>query len=233
MTRINQVFHIDDTLASVAFEAINAGLQDNTGVTPGRMDPRSRAFANRSLMFFPDPEASYKHHTQWSWLWDEDGYIAEFHRMMKTMDCDQQETLKQGLHNIFLELHCLPARASARVWRQKNDAIVFTTNPAFHKIDCVGRAGKSQRKVTRARRTTKVIKEKHIFAADLMDFQPFDTDVNLRRKTERQKRREIQKKMTMTRKNKRVPPPPHARISRPFPLDIQEALDNDVAMDID
>ncbi|KAG1795963.1 uncharacterized protein HD556DRAFT_1234984 [Suillus plorans] len=223
---------IDDTLASVAFEAINAGLQDHTGVTPGRMGPRSRAFANRSLIFFPDPEASYKHHTQWSWLWDGDGYIAEFHRMMKTMDCDQQETLKQGLRDIFSELHCLPA-SGARVWTQKNDAIVFSTNPAFYRIDCVGRAGESQRKVTRARRTTKLIKGKRIFAADLMDSQPFDADGNLRRKTERQKRREIQKKMTITRKNKRVPPPPRPRISRPFPLDVQEALDDDVAMDID
>ncbi|KAG1726208.1 hypothetical protein EDB19DRAFT_1914718 [Suillus lakei] len=65
-------------------------------------------------------------------------------------------------------------------------------------------------------RTMKLIKGKHIFVADLMDSQPFDTDGNLRRKTERQKWWELQKKMTMAKKNKRVPPPPRPR--RPFPM---------------
>ncbi|KAG2108245.1 uncharacterized protein F5147DRAFT_652964 [Suillus discolor] len=223
---------IDDTLASVAFEVCNAGLQDNRGVTPGRMSPRSRAFGDRSVMFFPDPEASYRNNTQWSLLWDGDGYITEFHRTIKTMDCYQQATLKQGLRDVFSELHCLPA-SGARVWTQKNNAIVFTTNPAFYRIHCVGRAGESQRKVIKGCHTMKLIKGKRIFAADLMDFQPFDVDENRRRKTERQKCREIQKKMTMTRKNKRVPPPLRPRMSRPFPMDVQEDLEDDVAMDID
>ncbi|KAG2057315.1 hypothetical protein BDR06DRAFT_969503 [Suillus hirtellus] len=223
---------IDNTLASVAFEACNAGLQDNRGVTPGRMGPRSRAFGDRSVLFFPDPEASYQNHTQCSLLWNGDGYIAEFHRMMKTMDCDQQATLRQGLRDIFSEIHCLPA-SGARVWTQKNDAIVFTTNPAFYMIDCIGRAGDPQRNVTKAHRTMKLIKGKCIFAADLMDSQPFDADGNLRRKTERQKCQEIHKKITMTRKHKRVPPPPRPRMSRPFPMDVQEDVEGDVAMDFD
>ncbi|KAG1859385.1 hypothetical protein C8R48DRAFT_774723 [Suillus tomentosus] len=223
---------IDDTLASVAFEACNAGLQDNRGVTPGRMGPRPRAFGDQSVLFFPDPEVSYQNHTQWSLLWNGDGYIAEFHRMMNTMDCNQQAMLRQGLRDIFSEIHCLPV-TGARVWTQKNDAIVFTTNPAFYRIDCVGRAGDCQRKVTKARRTMKLINGKCIFAADLMDSQPFDADGNLRRKTERQKRREIYKKMTMTRKYKRVPPPPRPRMSRPFPMDVQEDVEGNVAMDVD
>ena len=206
---------IDDTLAAVAFEACNSGLHDSTGVTPGRMGPKSRPFLDRCALFFPDPDAAHKDNTQWSGLWEGDGYIAEFHRTMKAMDEDQQQLLKQGLCEVFSDLHCLPA-SGARVWTQKNDAIVFTTNPIFYKIDCIGRGGESQKRAPRARRTMKLIKGKRIFAADLMDSQPFDTDGNLRRKTERQKRRELQKKVTMAKKNKRVPPPPRPR--RPFPM---------------
>ncbi|KAG2351120.1 hypothetical protein BDR07DRAFT_1502559 [Suillus spraguei] len=187
---------IDDTLAAVAFEACNAGLHDNTGVTPG-------------------------HKAQWSVLWDGDGYIAEFHRLMQSRDEDQQALLKQCLCEVFSDLHCLPA-SGARVWTQKNDAIVFITNPAFYRIDCIGRGGESRRRAPRARRMMKLTKGKHIFAADLMDLQPFDIDGNLRRKTERQKRREIRKKMTMAKKNMRVPPPPHPRKPRPFPMGIVE-----------
>jgi hypothetical protein len=208
---------IDDTLAAVAFEACNAGLHDSTGVTPGRMGPKSRPFLDRCSLFFPDPDACHKDNTQWSGLWEGDGYIAEFHKMMKGMDEDQQELLKQGLREVFSHLHCLPA-SGARVWTQKNHAIVFMTNPTFYKIDCIGRGGETQKRAPRARRTMKLIKAKRIFAADLMDSQPFDTDGNLRRKTERQKRREIHKKMTMAKKNKRVPPPLRPHKSRPFPM---------------
>ncbi|KAG1760492.1 hypothetical protein EV702DRAFT_985523 [Suillus placidus] len=206
---------VDDTLAAVAFEACNSGLQDHTGVTAGRLGPRSRRFGDRSTLFFPDPDASYKDNTQWSTLWEGDGYIAEFHRTIQTMDEDQRASLKQGLSEVFSEVHCLPASGS-RVWTQKNDAIVFITNPTFYRIDCIGRGGDRQQRAIRAHRTMKLIKGKRIFAADLMDSQPFNTDGNLRRKTERQKRRELQKKMTMAKKNKRVPPPPRPR--RPFPM---------------
>ncbi|KAG1791286.1 uncharacterized protein BJ212DRAFT_1252101, partial [Suillus subaureus] len=139
---------IDDTLAAVAFEACNAGLHDHMGVTPGRMGPKSRAFVNRCSIFFPDPDASHKDNAQWSVLWEGDGYIAEFHRTMKTMDEDQQELLKQGLCKVFSDIHCLPASGS-RVWTQKNNSIVFMTNPAFYRIDCVGRSGESQRRAPR------------------------------------------------------------------------------------
>ncbi|KAG1832549.1 hypothetical protein DFJ58DRAFT_736334 [Suillus subalutaceus] len=217
---------IDDTLSAVAFEACNAGLHDSTGVTPGRMGPKSRTFADRCSLFFPDPDASHKNNTQWSTLWEGDGYIAEFHKIMKAMAEDQQKLLKKGLHEVFSDLHCLPA-SSQRVWIQRNDAILFTTNPAFYRIDCVGRGAESQRKAPRARRAMKLIKGRRIFAADLMDSQPFDTDGNVRRKTARQKRREIQKKMTMAKRNKRVPPPPRPRKSRPFPMDIGESVERD------
>ncbi|KAG1789662.1 uncharacterized protein HD556DRAFT_1243502, partial [Suillus plorans] len=223
---------IDDTLASVAFEACNAGLHDHTGVTPGRLGPKSRAFVDRCSLFFPDPDAPHKSNAQWCLLWEGDGYIAEFHRTMKTLDGDQQESLKQGLRDVFSELHCLPA-SGARVWIQKKDAIVFITNPAFYRIDRIGRGGESQRRAPRARRTMKVIKGKRIFAADLMDSQPFDTDGNLRRKTERQKRREIHKKMTMEKRNKRVPPPPRPRKSRPFPMGESAHVATDDEMDVD
>ncbi|KAG1843312.1 hypothetical protein DFJ58DRAFT_854529 [Suillus subalutaceus] len=223
---------IDDTLSAVAFEACNAGLHDSTGVTPGRMGPKSRTFADRCSLFFPDPDASHKNNTQWSTLWEGDGYIAEFHKIMKAMAEDQQKLLKKGLHEVFSDLHCLPA-SSQRVWIQRNDAILFTTNPAFYRIDCVGRGAESQRKAPRARRAMKLIKGRRIFAADLMDSQPFDTDGNVRRKTARQKRREIQKKMTMAKRNKRVPPPPRPRKSRPFPMDIGESVERDDEMDVD
>ncbi|KAG2029292.1 hypothetical protein BDR03DRAFT_840144, partial [Suillus americanus] len=196
---------IDDTLAAVAFEACNAGLHDGTGVTPGCMGPKSRPFLDWCTLFFPDPDAAHKDNTQWSGLWEGDGYIAEFHRIMKAMDEDQQELLKHGLCEVFSDLHCLPV-SGAKVWTQKNGAILFTTNPTFYKIDCIGRGGESQKRAPRARRMMKLIKGKRIFAADLMDSQPFDADGNLRRKTEKQKRREIQRKMTMAKKNKRVPP---------------------------
>ncbi|KAG1729380.1 hypothetical protein EDB19DRAFT_1577854, partial [Suillus lakei] len=196
---------IDDTLATVAFKACNAGLHDHTGVTPGRMGPRSRTFVDRCSLFFLDPDASYKDNTQWSALWEGDGYIAEFHRVTQMMDDDQQALLKQGLSEIFSEIHCLPA-SGTRVWTQRNNAVVFMTNPAFYRIDCIGKGGESQKRVTRARCTTKLIKGKRIFAADLMDSQPFDADGNLRRKMERQKCREIHKKMTLAKKHQRVPP---------------------------
>jgi hypothetical protein len=206
---------IDDTLAAVAFEACNAGLQDGTGVAPGIMGPKSRPFLDRCTLFFPEPDAPHKDNPQWSALWEGDGYIADFHRTVEAMDGDQEELLKQGLREIFSELHCLPA-SSARVWTQKNDAIVFTTNPTFYKIHCIGRGSDSQKRAPRARRTMKLIKGKRIFAADLMETQPFDADGNLRRKTEKQKRRELRVKMSMAKKNKRVPPPPRPR--RPFPM---------------
>jgi hypothetical protein len=151
---------------------------------------------------------------------------------MKTLDGVQQASLKQGLCDIFSDLHCLPA-SGARVWVQKKDAIVFITNPAFYRIDRVGRGGESHRRAPRARRTMKVIKGKRIFAADLMDSQPFDADGNLRRKTERQKRREIHKKMTMAKKNKRVPPPPRHRRCRPFPMDELKHVTTDDEMHVD
>ncbi|KAG1718941.1 uncharacterized protein EDB91DRAFT_1066083, partial [Suillus paluster] len=217
---------VDDTLAAVTFEASNAGLHDHTGVTPGRMGPRSRAFVDRCSLFFPDPDAPHKNNTQWSTLWEGDGYIAEFHRITATMGEDQRTLLKQGLTEIFSDIHCLPA-SGTRVWTQRNDAIVFMTNPAFYKIDCIGRGGNSQKRATRARRTTKLIKGKRVFAADLMDSHPFDTDGNLRRKTERQKRREFQKKMTLAKRNKRVPPPPRPHKCRPFPMAGDEEMDVD------
>jgi hypothetical protein len=231
---------IDDTLASVTFEACNAGLHDHTGITPGHMGPKSRAFVDRCFLFFPDAEASNKGKAQWSMLWDADGYIAEFHRMMKTRDDDQQASLKQGLCDVFSHLHCLPA-SGARVWTQKKDTIVFITNPAFYRIDCIGRGVESCRKAPKARHMMKLIKGKHIFAADLMDSQPFDSDGNLRRKTERQKHREFNRKMTMAKKNKRVPPPPRSSKARPFPMvmeqiveeDGDEAIDVDEEMDVD
>ncbi|KAG1762332.1 hypothetical protein EV702DRAFT_1228544 [Suillus placidus] len=223
---------IDDTLASVRFEACNFGLHDRTGVTPGRMGPKSKAFVDRCSLFFPDPDTPHRDNDQWSTLWEEDGYIAEFHRMMKMMNEDQQELLKQGLCQVFSDLHCLPV-SGARVWVQRNDAIVFATNPAFYRIDSVGKGSESQKRAPRARRTVKVTKGKRIFAADLMDSQPFDTDGNLRRKTERQKRREIHKKMTMAKRNKRAPPPPRSRKSRPFPINIGDTAQRDEAMDVD
>ncbi|KAG2045498.1 hypothetical protein BDR06DRAFT_1015590 [Suillus hirtellus] len=223
---------IDDTLASVAFEACNAGLHDNTGVTPGRLGPQSRAFADRCSLFFPEPDACHKRNDQWSELWEGHGYIGEFHRMMKTLDEDQQASLKQGLRDVFSELHCLPA-SGARVWIQKKDAIVFITNPVFYRVDRIGRGGESQRRAPRARCTMKVIKGKRIFAADLMESQPFDTNGNLRRKTDRQKRREIHKKMTMAKRNKRIPPPPCPRKSRPFPMGGSAHVARDDEMDVD
>ncbi|KAG2352383.1 hypothetical protein BDR07DRAFT_1498420 [Suillus spraguei] len=214
---------VDDTLAAVTFEACNAGLHDRTGITPGRMGPRSKAFADRCSLFFPDAGASNKDKAQWSVLWDADGYIAEFHRMMKTRDEDQQALLKQGLCDVFSHLHCLPA------------------STARNRLYWEG--AESYRRAPKARHAMKLIKGKCIFAADLMDSQPFDSDGNLRRRTERQKCREFNRKMTMAKKNKRVSPPPHPCKARPFPMDvivgedeqmdIDDAMEGDETMDID
>jgi hypothetical protein len=80
----------------------------------------------------------------------------------------------------------------------------------------------------------KLIKGKCIFAADLMGSQLFDSDGNLRRKTERQKCREFNRKMTMAKKNKRVPSPPSPSKARPFPMVMEQIVeeDRDEAMDI-
>jgi hypothetical protein len=153
-----------------------------------------------------NPDAAHKDNTQWSVLWEGNGYIVEFHRTMKTMDENQQELLKQGLHKVFLDLHCLPA-SDTRVWTQKNDAIIFMTNPTFYKIDCIERGGESQKRAPRACCTMKLIKGKHIFAADLMDSQPFNANGNLQRKTEKQKQQELQRKTTMAKKKE--PSLPH------------------------
>ncbi|KAG2029786.1 hypothetical protein BDR03DRAFT_975545, partial [Suillus americanus] len=48
---------ITDTLAAATFDACNIRLQDHTGVTPGRMGPRSKSFAHRLSIFFPSPES--------------------------------------------------------------------------------------------------------------------------------------------------------------------------------
>ncbi|KAG2116293.1 hypothetical protein DEU56DRAFT_761564 [Suillus clintonianus] len=196
---------IDDTLAAVAFEACNAGLNDSTGVTPGRMGPKSRPFLDRCTLFFPDPDAAHKDNTQWSGLWEGDGYIAEFHRTMKAMDEDQQQLLKQGLRE----------RSKSVDAKERSNRVHDQSHILQDRLYWKGEA-RVQKRAPKARRTMKLIKGKRIFAADLMDSQPFDTDGNLRRKTERQKRRELQKQMTMAKKNKRVPPPPRPR--RPFPI---------------
>jgi hypothetical protein len=187
------------------------------------MGPRSRLFANRCSIFFPHSNAPHKDNDPWSALRIRDGYIAEFHRMMEKMDENQQTSLQEGLCEVFSYLHCLPA-SGTRVWIQRNDAAVFMTNPAFYRIQCIGKGEAGQNKVRRTCRTRKLIKGKRIFTADLMDSTLFDTDGNLRRKTDRQKRREVQKKMSAARKNYRIPPPPRTRKLRPFPMSTEKTI---------
>ncbi|OJA19376.1 hypothetical protein AZE42_13685 [Rhizopogon vesiculosus] len=110
---------VDDTLAAVAFDACNSGLHDNTGITPGRMGPRSRLFANRCSIFFPHSNAPHKDNDPWSALRIRDGYIAEFHRMMEKMDENQQTSLQEGLCEVFSYLHCLPASGSNALEKEK------------------------------------------------------------------------------------------------------------------
>ncbi|OJA20364.1 hypothetical protein AZE42_07317 [Rhizopogon vesiculosus] len=110
---------VDDTLAAVAFDACNSGLHDNTGITPGRMGPRSRSFANRCSIFFPHSNAPHKDKDPWSALRIGDGYIAEFHRMMEKMDENQQTSLQEGLCEVFSYLHCLPASGSNALEKEK------------------------------------------------------------------------------------------------------------------
>ncbi|KAG1843493.1 hypothetical protein F4604DRAFT_1596821 [Suillus subluteus] len=223
---------ITDTLAAVTFDACNIGLQDHTGVTPGRMGPRSKSFAHRLSIFFPSPELLKKGGSQWFSLWTGEGYIAEFHRLLKGMDDDEKTLLQDGLADIFSNLHCLPASTAAAVWRVKQSAIVFVTNPAFYKIECLGRAGESRRGPV-VRRPVNVIKGKRIFTADLMDVMPFDALGALRKQSDRQKRRDLHKKLTKANKHKRVPPPPRSRTrSRPFPLSSPNPVCDDT-MDVD
>ena len=226
---------VDEALPSVAFDACNAGLDDHHGVTPGRMGPRSKSFVSRYSVFFPTSDASYRNHAQWSNLFNGDGYIAQFHRMIEHMDDEQQASLTEGLSDIFAHLHCLPASSTNRVWTQRKEAAVFITNPTFYKIECIGKSGDAGRKrVPRARRMMKMVKGKRAFMADLMDSMPCDTNGNLRRKTDRQKRRELLKKMPMVKKNTRVPPPPRPRKVKPFPMPmIEECREGGNDMDVD
>lgn len=212
---------ITDTLANVTFDACNVGLQDHTGVTPGRMGPRSKSFMTRSSIFFPNPESPKKGNPQWSSLWSGDGYIAEFHRLLKGMDEEEKALLQDGLAEVFSHLHCLPASAAA-VWRVKQSAVLFVANPAFYKIECLGRAGDSNRTPI-ARRPVNIIKGKRLFTADLMGVTPFDALGALRKLSDRQKRRDLHKRLTKANKHKRVPPPPRLRTrSRPFPMEVEK-----------
>jgi hypothetical protein len=220
---------VTDTLAAVTFDACNVGLQDHTGVTPGRMGRRSKSFANRLSIFFPNPQSPKKDNSQWSSLWTGDGYIAEFHRLLKGMDEDEKGVLQDGLAEVFSNLHCLPASSTA-VWRVKQCAIIFVTNPAFYKIECLGRAGHRERAPV-ARRPVNVIKGKRIFTADLMDVTPFDALGALRKQSDRQKRRDLHKRLTKANKHKRIPPPRPRR--RPFPLSRHHDSACDVPMDVD
>ncbi|KAG1830300.1 hypothetical protein F4604DRAFT_1947081 [Suillus subluteus] len=148
------------------------------------------------------------------------------------MDDDEKTLLQDGLADIFSNLHCLPASTAAAVWRVKQSAIVFVTNPAFYKIECLGRAGESRRGPV-VRRPVNVIKGKRIFTADLMDVMPFDALGALRKQSDRQKRRDLHKKLTKANKHKRVPPPPRSRTrSRPFPLSSPNPVCDDT-MDVD
>lgn len=211
------VTSVDDTLASVAFEACNVGLQNRAGVTPGRMGPRAKSFADRSNVFFP-PENAKKDGSQWDELSKGDGYIAEYHRTLNGMGEEEQLALHSEIREVFSNLHCLPASAGTRVWKVKRSAAVFITNPAFYRMDCLGDADNRTMRRPMPRCITKILKGKRVFAADLTDSMHFDARGNLRLQNERQKRRNLMKKITIAKKNKRLPPPPHARQTRPFPL---------------
>ncbi|KAG1873235.1 hypothetical protein F4604DRAFT_1681273 [Suillus subluteus] len=209
---------ITDTLAAVTFDACNIGLQDHTGVTLDVWAQGLNHLHTGCPSFSQSPELLKKGGSQWFSLWTGEGYIAEFHRLLKGMDDDEKTLLQDGLADIFSNLHCLPASTAAAVWRVKQSAIVFVTNPAFYKIECLGRAGESRRGPV-VRRPVNVIKGKRIFTADLMDVMPFDALGALRKQSDRQKRRDLHKKLTKANKHKRVPPPPRSRTrSRPFPL---------------
>ncbi|KAG0691478.1 hypothetical protein DFH29DRAFT_1010980 [Suillus ampliporus] len=82
------IMNIDDILTTATFEACNARLHDHTSITPGHMGPKLRVFMDRCSLFFPDSDASHKDKAQWSVLWEGDGYIVEFHRIMKMIDED-------------------------------------------------------------------------------------------------------------------------------------------------
>jgi len=212
------VTSVDDTLACVTFEACNVGIQNHAGITPGRMGPRAKSFADRSAIFFPDLNATRKDCSQWDELWRGDGYIAEYHRALDGVEEAQQAALRSELREVFSNLHCLPASGGSQVWKVKLSAAVFITNPVFYRMDCLGNTDNHTIRRTKARRPMKILKGKRVFAADLMDTMHFDARGNLRVQTDRQKRRCLMKKMSMVNKNKRIPPPPRARKSRPFPM---------------
>ncbi|KAG2095750.1 hypothetical protein BD769DRAFT_1369744 [Suillus cothurnatus] len=212
------VTSVDDTLACVTFEACNVGIQNHAGITPGRMGPRAKSFADRSAIFFPDLNATRKDCSQWDELWRGDGYIAEYHRALDGVEEAQQAALRSELREVFSNLHCLPASGGSQVWKVKLSAAVFITNPAFYRMDCLGNTDDHTIRRTKARRPMKILKGKRVFAADLMDTIHFDARGNLRVQTDRQKRRCLMKKMSMVNKNKRIPPPPRARNIRPFPM---------------
>ncbi|KAG1875362.1 hypothetical protein C8R48DRAFT_769360 [Suillus tomentosus] len=178
---------VDDTLARVTFEACNVGIQNCAGITPGCMGPRAKSFADRSAIFFPDLNTTRKDCLQWDELWRGDGYIVEYYQALDRVEEAQQATLHSKLHEVFSNLHCLPASGGSHVWQVKRSAAVFIINPAFYRMDCLGNTNNHTIRQTKAHRPMKILKGKHVFAADLMDSMHFDACRNLRVQTDRQK----------------------------------------------
>ncbi|KAG2740171.1 hypothetical protein P692DRAFT_20822765 [Suillus brevipes Sb2] len=186
---------VTDTLPAVTFEACNGGLKGSYWCNPWSHGPKVKIICSSTVHFFPSSQSPKKANSQWFSLWTGDGYIAEFHRLLKDMDEREREVLQEGLAEVLSNLHCLPA-SNATVWRVKQSTIIFVTNLAFYKNECLGRAGHMAR-APAARRPVNVIKGKHIFTADLMDVTPFDALGARRKHSDRQKRRDLHKRLTM------------------------------------
>jgi hypothetical protein len=139
-------------------------------------------------------------------LWKGDGYIAAYHQMLDEMEETRQSVLRNKLCEVFSNLHCLPASAGAQVWKVRQSEAVFITNPVFYRMDCLSNPDNNRRRQTTTHCPIKILKGKHVFAVDLMESTHFDSCGNIKVRTDRQKCRI------------RMPPPPHSRKSRPFPL---------------
>ncbi|KAG1863287.1 hypothetical protein DFJ58DRAFT_725189 [Suillus subalutaceus] len=197
------VTSVDDTLASVTFEACNVGIQNRVGITPAKKDG-----------------------SQWDQMWKGEGYIAAYHQILGEMEETRRSALRNELREVFSNLHCLPASSGAQVWKVRQSAAVFVTNPVFYKMDCLRNPDNNRTRQTTIHRPIKILKGKRVFAADLIDSTHFDSRGNIKLQTDRQKRRSLMKKITMTNKNKRMPPPPRARKIRPFPLAREKELND-------
>ncbi|KIJ58749.1 hypothetical protein HYDPIDRAFT_33862 [Hydnomerulius pinastri MD-312] len=205
------VTSIDDTLHGATFEACNVGLENPSGSIPGCRGPRVLSFMDRMEVFFPEPGSPHRQDSQWSIYWSKEGYIHHYHQLLDSRSEEDKFYLKDALANIFSKLQCLPTsermtvNKKGLVWKRKENAFLFVTNPKFYKVEGIAKEQKSRAKVQEKPRG-RGVKSRKVFAQDLWISSGYHSLASRKVQTDRQKRRDLQKRLSAVSKNKRQPP---------------------------